>query len=207
MAEKIKTGNTYKKDVYVTTINEEGESEPVDLSIYDDNYFVIKKDRSDDDSEAYIFKRIPVKGDPRDGTLVINLTPEETGALPLTSQELPSLQGYVQIGSSVTGEVHEVSDFKIKTIMGGVRYITPIDTSYDMGCITEVVGYIFDAGHICDPVNIVIEFGNSYGGFIYNGGPLNDSEATIHDPGTLLNPNTTYVDLGSLRQCTSRSAC
>lgn len=51
MAELINIGDSYYKDVDVTYEND-GEIEPVDLSIYDDNYVAIKKNRDTADSES-----------------------------------------------------------------------------------------------------------------------------------------------------------
>jgi hypothetical protein len=133
MAEKIKTGDTFYKEVRVTTKNEDMEDEPVSLELFDDNYFAIKKKPSDPDEEAFIFKKAPIKGDPEDGTLIINLTPQETVNLPISNEDTPYLMAYVQIGSTITGEVHEVSTFKVKVQQGGVHYITPLDTSSNTG--------------------------------------------------------------------------
>ena len=126
MAEKIKTGDTFYKEVFVTTKDAYGDEIPVDLSPYDDNYFVIKRSAEDSDEDAFVFKQIGIKGDPADGVLSINLTPQETNNFPISTSEEPYLQGYVQIGSTTTGEVHEVASFKIKVVKGGVWHITEI---------------------------------------------------------------------------------
>jgi len=201
MAEKIKIGDTFYKEVYVTRRDEDGEEEAVDLTIYDDNYVAIKKDRMDPDSEALLFIDAPIKGDPKDGVLVVNLRPDDTVSLPLSTEESPYLYGFVQIGSSITGEVHEVAEFKIKTIMGGVHHITPVDKSYDMGYIGELVGYIFDAGRLCDTVSLIIDFDEeNMGRLVYNGGSLTSGVLEIYDPGSILDiPETT--DLGRLMDC------
>jgi len=201
MAERLKIGDTFYKEVYVTKRDDYGEEEAVDLTIYDDNYIAIKKSRMDPDEEALLFIDAPIKGDPRDGVLVVNLRPSDTATLPLPTEEYPYLYGFVQIGSSITGEVHEVAEFKIKAIMGGVHHITPVDKSYDMGYIDEVVGYIFDAGRICDTVSLIIDFDeDNMGRLVYNGGSLTSGVLEIYDPGSILDiPRTT--DLGRIMDC------
>lgn len=201
MAEKIKIGDTFYKEVFVTRQDEDGEEEPVDLTIYDDNYVVVKKDRMDSDEDALIFIDAPTKGNPKEGTLVVNFRPEDTSILPLPTDSQLYLYGFVQIGSSVTGEVHEVAEFKIKTIMGGVHHITPVDKGYDMGYIRDMVGYVFDSGSICDTVSLIIDFDeDNLGRLVYNGGSLTSGVLEIYDPGTLLDiPQTT--DLGRLLDC------
>ena len=202
MAETINIGDSYYKEVEVTYEND-GEVEPVDLSIYDDNYVTVKKDRNTPDNEAYIFKMIPIKGDPLDGTLVLNLTPEETGLLPITSPDgIQSIMFFVQIGSSITGQIHEVSYFKAKTRAGGIQHVTEIDKSYDMGCITEMTGWIFDAGRICEQVTEVVDFDDIAGGMIvYNAGSITNNDVTIYDAGRITDQDTEFIDLGYVREC------
>ncbi len=201
MAEKIKLGDTFYKEVYVTREDEDGEDEAVDLAIYDDNFVVIKKDRMDADEDALIFLDAPVKGDPKDGTLIVRLTPQDTAMLPLPSDDQLYLYGFVQIGSSITGEVHEVAEFKIKTVMGGVHHITEVDRGYDMGNISELVGYVFDGGALCDSVSLIIDFDEeNMGRLLYNGGSLTSGVLEIYDPGELLDPPE-VTDLGRVIDC------
>lgn len=203
MAEIINIGDSYYKEVEVTYEND-GEIEFVDLSIYDDNYVAIKESREVDDSNALIFKPIPIKGNPSDGTLILNLTPEETALLPKTSSDdILSLMVFVQIGSSVTGQVHEVSSFKVKTRLGGVYHITEIDKGYDMGCLTEQVGWIFDAGKLCDQTVEIIDFDDVAGGLIiYNAGSITSGDITIYDAGHI-STTPDFVDIGYIRECSS----
>lgn len=201
MAEKIKIGDTFYKEVYVTRQDEDGEDEPVDLTIYDDNYVVIKKDRMDPDIEALIFLDAPIKGSPDDGTLIVRFTPTETSFLPLPDDKIPYLYGFVQIGSSITGEVHEVAEFKIKTVMGGVHHITPVDKGYDMGSINELVGYVYDGGGLCETVALIIDFDeDNMGRLLYNGGSLTSGVLEVYDPGELLDPPE-VTDLGRIMDC------
>lgn len=202
MAEVINIGDSYYKEIEVTYEND-GDTEPVDLSIYDDNYVTIKKNRDTPDSEAIIFKAIPIKGNPKDGILILNLTPEETSLLPKTSiEETPSLMVFVQIGSSVTGHVHEVSYFKIKTRQGGIHHITRVDKSYDMGMISEQIGWIFDAGGICDQTTEIIDFDDIAGGpLVYNAGSITSLDITLYDAGSINDSSTDFIDLGYIREC------
>ncbi len=202
MAELINIGDSYYKDVDVTYEND-GEIEPVDLSIYDDNYVAIKKNRDTADSESYIFKAIPIKGNPADGTLVLNLNPEETLLLPKISDEIPFLYAFVQIGSSVTGQSHEVTFFKIKTRQGGIHHITEVDKSYDMGKITEQTGWIFDAGRLCEQTTDIIDFDPENSGLLlYDSGWIRGSELEIIDAGRLDTNMPDVIDLGYIRECT-----
>lgn len=201
MAEKIKTGNTFYKEVYVTRQDDDGEDEPVDLTIYDDNYIAIKKDRMDSDQDALIFIEAPIKGDPTEGVLVVSFNPYDTATLPLSSNDQLYLYGFVQIGSSITGEVHEVAEFKLKAVSGGVHHITPVDKNYDMGRITEMVGYVYDSGSICDSVSLIIDFDeDNMGRLVYSGGSLTSGILEIYDPGSILDvPEVT--DLGRVLDC------
>jgi len=207
MAELINIGDSFYKEVEVT-YEEDGEKEPVDLSIYDDNYVAIKKDRSTPDSESYIFKQIPIKGSPNDGILIMNLTPDETSLLPETgSDDTPYIYAFIQIGSSITGQIYEVSFFKIKTRQGGIHHITEVDKSYDMGCISEIVGWIFDAGKICEQVTEIIDFDDIAGGpIVYNAGIITSGDITIYDPGEITQ-ECEYADLGYIRECNRSEAC
>ena len=208
MAELINLGDSFYKEVDVTYMND-GEKEPVDLSIYDDNYVCFKDSREVPDSESYIFKKIPVKGSPEDGVLILNLTPQETEILPETSADaLPCLFGFVQIGSSVTGQIHEVSFFKVKTRQGGIGHITEVDKSYDMGCLTAIVGWVFDAGRLCDQTIEVIDFDdNNDGLLLYNGGRLTTPDFEIYDAGRLDLEMPGTIDLGYIRECTHNLSC
>lgn len=202
MAELINLGDSFYKEVDVTyTID--GEKEPVDLSIYDDNYVCFKESREVPDSDSYIFKKIPVKGDPEDGILVLNLTPTETNTLPKTSPDgIPYIYGFVQIGSSVTGQIHEVSSFKVKTRQGGIGHITEIDKSYDMGSITSIVGWIFDAEKLCDQTTMIIDFDDDHGGMLlYNAGAIDAYYTEIFDAGQLDLEMPEVIDLGYIREC------
>lgn len=205
MAELINIGDSFYKEVEVT-YEIDGEQEPVDLSIYDDNYVAIKDNRSIPDENAYIFKKIPIKGNPEDGILVLNLTPDETSMLPETSTDgIPFIQAFVQIGSSITGQIHEVSFFKIKTRQGGIHHITEVDKSFDMGSITEQVGWIFDAGSICEQVVEIIDFDDTAGGpLIYNAGSITSTDIVIYDSGSILDTDTVFEDLGYIRDCNIR---
>jgi hypothetical protein len=202
MAEIINIGDSYYKEVEVTT-EIDGESEPVDLSIYDDNYVAIKDSRDTPDANAYIFKRIPIKGSPQDGILILNLTPEETSALPSTSAETsPYLYVFIQIGSSITGNIHEVSSFKIKTRHGGIHHITEVDKSYDMGRITELTGWIFDAERLCEQTTEIIDFDTIAGGMlVYNAGSITNRDIVIYDAGRLNLNMPEIIDLGNIREC------
>ena len=208
MAERINIGDSFYKEVEVTYTND-GEEEAVDLSIYNDNYVTLKPNRDALDSEAYIFKAIPIKGSPEDGTLIINLTPDETSLLPATSSDsIPYIYGFVQIGSSVTGQIHEVSEFKIKTRNGGIGHITQIDKDYDMGCIAEQVGWIHDAGRLCDQTTEIIIFDDHNDGLLlYNGGSITATEIEIIDPGKLDLEMPEVIDLGYIRECTGLLTC
>ena len=201
MAEKIKVGDTFYKEVYVTRLDEDGEDEPVDLTIYDDNYVVVKRNRFDSDVDSLIFLDAPIKGDPKDGVLVVRFTPDDTSYLPLPEGSSLYLYGFVQIGSSITGEVHEVSEFKIKTVMGGVHHITAIDKGYDMGRITEMVGYVYDGVSVCASLSLIIDFDeDNLGRLLYNGGSLTSGVLEIYDPGSLLDPPE-VTDLGRIIEC------
>ena len=207
MAEKINIGDSFYKDVDVTYI-EDGEVVPVDLGIYDDNYVAFKKDRSVADADAYLFKRIFVKGSPVDGVLSLDLSPEETSLLPQTGDDLPFFEGFVQIGSSITGHIHEVSAFKIKTKNGGIGHKTVIDKGYDMGCITEQVGWIFDAGDICEQLTEIIVFDKFPDGeLMYDGGSITSTETAIVDFGNITDENVELYDLGNILECFHSEAC
>ncbi len=202
MAETINIGDSYYKDIDVT-YESDGEIEPVDLSIYDDNYVAVKKDRSTPDDDSYIFKAVPVKGSPEDGTLVLNLSPHETSMLPLMSDNLPFINIFIQIGSTVTGQSHEVASFRVKTRQGGVHHITEVDKSYGMGRLTEAVGWVFDAGKLCEPTTSIIDFDPENGGLLlYDAGWLGASEIDILDPGRLDLNMPEVIDLGYIRECT-----
>ncbi len=202
MAEIINLGDSFYKEVGVTYFND-GEEEPVDLSIYDDNYVCFKDTRDTPDEDGYVFKNIPIKGDPSEGILILNLTPQETILFPETSPDgLPFLYGFVQIGSSVTGQIHEVSFFKTKTRKGGIGHITEVDKSYDMGCITSVTGWIFDAGKLCDQTSSIVDFDDENEGLlVYNGGSIAATEIDIFDPGQLDLEMPDTIDLGYIREC------
>ncbi len=207
MTEKINIGDSFYKDVDVSYV-EDGEKYPVDLSIYDDNYVAIKNNRDAPDEDAYIFKRIFPKGNPVDGILSMDLIPEETMLLPMTGEELTSIEGFVQIGSSVTGHIHEVSSFKIKTRNGGIGHVTAIDKGYDMGCLTEQVGWIFDAGDLCEQITDIIIFDKfPDGDLIYDAGALTATEIAIDDFGSITDEVVDLYDLGSLLNCRGVSTC
>ena len=197
MAETIIKGSSYYKEVNVTT-REDGEEIPVDLSSYVDNYFSITTKRGLPDSKSIVFDKI-VASDPAGGLLTINLTPETTSMLPLTTRDMPYLYGFVQIGSIITGQVHEVASFKIKTKDGGIAHITPIDKSYDMGCLKEEVGWIFDAGNLCETVTMIEKFGDDNGIIVFNAGRLNTDSIEIIDFGRLDLNMPDITDFGSIR--------
>jgi len=196
MSEIIIRGNSYFKEVVVTT-EEDGEEYPVDLTNYTDNYFSISTCRGLDDSEAVFFDKIS-SPDPENGILTINLTPNSTSQLPLTDKNLQYLYGFVQIGSVITGQVHEVSSFKIKTKDGGISHITPIDKSYDVGPITETVGWVFDAGCITETVSFIENFGGDNGRIIFNAGSLNCDTLKIENFGRLDLTMPEIIDFGRL---------
>lgn len=207
MTERINIGDSFYKDIDVS-YTEDGEQYPVDLSIYDDNYVAIKRSRDTPDSEAYLLKRIFVKGAPDEGILSLDLSPEETSLLPQTNEELSFIEGFVQIGSSVTGHIHEVSSFRIKTRNGGIGHITAIDKSYDMGCIAEQVGWIFDAGSICEQVTDIIVFDQfPDGDLVYDAGAITSVEVSIDDFGSITDEVVDLYDLGSILDCRGLSAC
>ena len=208
MAELINIGDSFYKEVEVTYFSD-GEEEPVDLSTYDDNYIAIKDSRDILDVDSYIFKKIPIKGSPSDGILSLDLSPNETLLVPETSSDgIPFIYGYVQIGSSVTGQVHEVSFFKIKTRKSGIGHITELDQSYDMGCLKEVVGFIFDAEKLCEQTVMIIDFDSENEGLLlYNGGILTATEIEIVDAGVLNLEIIETIDLGYIRECVNNLAC
>ncbi len=207
MAEKINIGDSFYKDVDVT-YTEDGEVFPVDLSIYDDNYVAFKESRNTPDEDAFLLKRIFVKGTPLDGILSLDLSPEETSLLPQTDDSMPSFEGFVQIGSSITGHVHEVSSFKIKTRNGGIGHKTVIDKSYDMGCITEQVGWVFDAGDICDQLTEIIVFDQfPDGDLAYDAGSITATSIEIIDFGDINDTDVELYDLGEILTCTRSEDC
>jgi hypothetical protein len=123
--------------------------------------------------------------------------------LPATSADgdIPYMYAFIQIGSSVTGSIHEVSFFKIKTRVGGVHHITEIDKSYDMGRIDEMIGWIFDAGEICEQVTEIVDFDTVAGGLlVYNAGAITNRDIVVYDTGSIL-VLPEYVDLGTMREC------
>lgn len=207
MIEKINLGDSFFKEVVVTEIIDDEET-PVNLSIYDDNYVAIKKSRSDIDSDAYIIKRVFVS-DAQEGILTLNLTPDETATLPITTPDgIQSLLGFVQIGSSITGQVHEVSSFKIKTKESGIRHITEIDKSYDMGCIGDLTGWVFDAGRLCEQTLMIVDFDSeNMGVLMYNAGSISSTELIIYDFGIFDTTMPTIVDMGPLRECSYSLSC
>jgi len=204
MAEKINIGDSYFRVIDVTTRDEDGEKVPFNLKDYDDNYVAIKTGRGILDEDAYIFKRIPFSGEAEDGKLIINLSPRETSILPsIADGEIDSLFAYVQIGSSITGRVHEVSALKLKTQKGGILYQTKIDKSYDMGCLSETIGWVIDAGSLCEPNSMIIDFGNIPMPLYLDCGSLSDIENDIVDMGLLSDPITEIIDMGTLLECGS----
>ena len=202
MAERINIGDSYYRVIDVTAFDEDKERIPYDLTDFSDNYVAIKTDRGIPDDEAYIFKRIPFKGDPKDGKLVVNLSPAETAILPnVTKGDVPQILMFIQIGSHITGRVHEVSALKIKTRGGGIKYTTQIDRSYDMGLLSETIGWKFDAGLLCEPVLMKIDFGMIPIDILFNGGLLTDPEVMIEDAGLLSEPIASIMDAGYLVGC------
>jgi len=202
MAEKINIGDSYFRVIDVTTRDEDGEKIPYDLTDYKDNHVAIKTGRGIPDENAYIFKRIPFSGSPEDGKLIINLTPMETSILPsVVDGEIESLFAYVQIGSTITGQVHEVSALKLKTQQGGVMYRTQIDKSYDMGCLSETIGWVIDAGDLCDTNSLIVDFGNIPSPLYMDCGSLSDIENEIVDMGLLGDKITEVIDMGTLLDC------
>jgi hypothetical protein len=202
MAEQINIGDSYFRIIDVTTKDEDGEKIPYDLTDYKDNYVAIKTGRGIPDDDAYVFKRIPFSGKPSEGKLLINLSPMETSILPsIVDGEIEALYAFVQIGSTITGQVHEVSALKIKTRKGGILYQTPIDKSYDMGCLSETVGWVIDAGSLCEPVSIKVDFGSILINIFMDGGSLSDREISLIDMGKLTDKITQVYDMGTLIDC------
>jgi len=208
MAEIITIGDSYYKEIEVTrTVDRE--KIPLDLTPFDDNYVAIKASRDTLDDEAYLFKPAPILGSPKEGRLLINLSPEETELLPITgSSEMPFIYMFVQIGSTITGRIHEVSALKTKTRQSGIRHKTKIDKSFDMGCINEVVGWRFDMGRLCEPAGLRVDLGSD-GGFIYlDAGHINDTETEILDMGSINAVAFEKEDLGIFNSsCRYNESC
>ena len=209
MAEKITLGDSYYREVEVTRTDSEGEKEPYSLVDYNDNFVAIKDSRELPDEEAFIFKRVHFKGNPADGTLVINLSPEETSLLPDTSKgEVEKLLMFVQVGSSITGRIHEVAVLKAKTLMGGIHRRTLIDKGYDMGCLEETIGWEYDAGNLCDMPTMEIDFGLELDEVFFSGGYLTDDGYDyVLDLGDLEDTVFDIYDLGSAQECTVMKNC
>jgi hypothetical protein len=209
MAEKINIGDSYFRVIDVTTKDEDGEKIPYDLTDYSDNYVAIKTGRGIPDDEAYIFKQIPFSGKPTEGKLIINLSPSETSILPsIADGEADALYAFVQIGSTITGQIHEVSALKIKTRKGGILYQTKIDKSYDMGCLSETIGWVIDAGGLCDIVSVRVDFGNIPIIIFMDGGLLSDMEVEVYDMGTLSGTIKEVYDMGALSStCGGKTDC
>jgi len=204
MAELINVGDSYYRVIDVTVKDEDNEKIPYDLTDYQDNYVAIKVDRGLPDEDSYIFKRVPMVGSPKEGKLLINLSPEETSILPSTvNEDVEKLFAFVQIGSSITGQIHEVAALKLKTRAGGIVYQTRIDKSYDMGCLSETIGWIFDGGDLCEPITMRIDFGMIYETPYFDGGILGDTNITIFDMGELGDQITEYLEMGHLAGCGS----
>jgi len=204
MAELINIGDSYYREIEVTVKDEDNESIPYDLTEYTDNYVAIKTQRGLPDEDAYIFKRVPFIGSPRDGKLLIHLSPDETATLPsVVDDEVERLFAFVQIGSTITGQIHEVSALKLKTRAGGIVYRTKINKSYDMGCLSEKIGWVFDGGDLCDPIIMRIDFGMIQEIPYFDGGILGDMSVTIFDMGLLGEQITEYLEMGSLIGCGS----
>lgn len=188
MAEKIFIGNSYQKDLYLTTTDEYGNDEPLDLSIYDDCYFAIKKDRNTPDEESYILKRFePLKD--QEGTIILYLSPEETKQLPETTMDgINNLWMFVQIGSTATGETKEIGAYKVKTVPAGIKYYTQQDTSLsDLGPLSGYIGFVYDCGGLCQPTIVSVD--------------LSGGEPYISDCGYLVT-NGIYeiINLGALTE-------
>ena len=206
MAEQINRGDSYYRIINVTAKDEDGDKEPYDLTDYTDNYVAIKTGRGIPDNEAYIFKRVPFKGEPSEGKLILNLTPYETDLLPSTADdEVETLYAYIQIGSTITGRIHEVSVLRLKTKEGGVLRKSKIYKGYDMGPLSETIGWIRDAGTLCQEVSIRIDFGQIPMPLFLDGGSLSDMEVSIYDMGLLSGRVNEITDLGQMRDCKSSS--
>ena len=201
MAEKIYIGNSFQKEIYLSTTDEYGNDIPLDLSKYNDSYVAIKTDRSTPDEKSYILKKI-FPSEENKGIIIIYLEPEETLKLPLTSYDkLPYLWMFIQLGSTATGETLEVGAFKVKTIEAGIHYYTKQDrTLNDLGPLNSkaIVGYVFDCGCLCDPTILSIDISGgepyltdcgylvTYGEYsIWDLGPLDNKAGVVYDLGYL----------------------
>ena len=192
MAEKIFIGNSYQKDLFLTTTDEYGNDEPLDLSMYDDCYFAIKKNRATPDEESYILKKFePLKD--QEGTIILYLSPEETKHLPETTMDgINNLWMFVQIGSTATGVTKEIGSYKVKTILAGIKYYTQQDTNLsDLGPLSGYVGFIFDCGELCYSTIVSID--------------LSGGEPYISDCGYLVtNGMYEIINLGALTESASK---
>lgn len=198
--EKIIRGDTYYKTIEVTAEDEDREKIPFDLTEFGQNFVAIKESRGIPDEDSFIFKPIPYSGPPEDGKMLVHLSPEETKLLP-DMEEVESLFMFVQIGSEITGRVHEVSTFKIKTIGHGIGHITRIDKDTNMGPIGETVGWVFDMGSICDPVTSKIDLGGSYVDVFFESGSILDQVIKIEDFGKIGDLLIEVYDMGRLYDC------
>ena len=202
MAEKINIGDTYYRVIDVTAVDEDGEKIPYDLTDFTDNYVAIKTDRGLPDEDAFIFKRIPFYGESSEGKLLVHFSPYETAILPsMEKGEVDSLMMFVQIGSNISGRIHEVSAMKVKTRGGGIQYKTDVDRSFDMGLLSETIGWQFDGGELCEPVTRKIDFGMIPMDILFNGGILSDTDIIIVDAGLLSEKVDLIMDAGFLKGC------
>lgn len=187
MAEKIKLYNSYYKEInlYVTDIY--GNDVPVDLSIYNDNYVVLKKNRETLDEDAFLIKKIIIDEKSKPGAIPIFITPEETQLLPLTNEKLPYFYMFVVLGSNITGETKEAGTFKVKTEYSGLRKWTKIDTDMsDLESIKNPVSFVYDCGNICEPTIEVLD--------------LSGGEPYVLNLGYILDYKYDIVDLGKITE-------
>ncbi len=201
MAERILIGDSYQKDLYLTTTDEYGTEEPLDLKIYNDCYLAIKKNRTTSDAESYLLKRIEPSKD-REGSILIYLSPEETLLLPETSMgTLPNLWMFIQLGSTATGETKEIGAYKVKTIPAGIQYYTKQDTSLDdLGSLLGYVGFSFDCGSLCQPTIVSIDLAGGEPYLTDCGYLVTDGQYDILDLGALTEPALEIYDLDYLKR-------
>jgi len=195
MAEKINIYNSYHKDITLTITDEYGNEKPMDLSLYDINHVVFKKDRLTLDEDSYFIKKIVSK----DNSVNIYLSPEETTLLPLTNEDLPFFYMFVVIGSSYTGENREIGAYKVKTQISGFRKWVPRDTDLsELGNILDPSSFEYDCGKLCDFSTELLDLGGGEP-YVYNMGAITDSDYTIDDLGKITEASVDEIDNGYIQ--------
>lgn len=201
MAEIIDITNSYYKELALSKTDMYGNEIPMDLSIYDEAFVCIKRDRFQPDEEAYLIK--PVTINETSSTLGIYLSPEETAQLPLTgTDDVDKLQMFVTIGSTGTGETIEVGAYRVKTRYAGLRHYSKPDRSLgDMGCIKDRVVFTYDCGRLCDRAMIVEDLSGGMP-IVTDCGYLKEGNYEIVDCGYLVDVADETIDLGQTeRRC------